>query len=308
MEVFKISNSGDFEVKTAYRILLEDHLAPSAEHHRQSHAENRIWKLTWKIKTPQNICNFVWKLMHDRQPTMQLLKNRGITDNGLCPLCNCEEESTSHLFLLCPFARACWHGLLLAVHTSDLIGISVQQWLRELIVSHEEVFMEYMQNIFITLWTIWTQRNMVVHEEKQPNPMEVVLKVQTLYCKYKEAFSNHLGSHNKCSRANIEPNTVAGNWFYGVASSKASSTNGTVQDALMEAVIIAKNYGLQRILFLTNNKNLVQLLNKSKNPAWQERSLIADLEFLYQNGLFCNLLVVPKFVLDFVYAVAKLAT
>ena len=76
----------------------------------------------------------------------------------------------------------------------------------------------------------------------------------------------------------------------------------------MEVVIKARNYGFQRILFLTNKKNLVQLINKTKKPAWQERSLIVDLEFLYQYGLFCNLLVVPKFVLDFVYAGANLAT
>ena len=205
--LWKHSNSGEFEVKIAYRILLEDYLAPSSEQHKLPHVENKIWKLIWKLKTPQKICNFVWKLMHDSLPTRQLLRNSGIIDIGLCPLCNCEEESTSHLFLQCPFAKACWHGLPLIVHTSDLIGISVQQWLRELIVSHnldDEVFMEYMQNIFITLWTIWTHRNMVVHEEKQSNPMEVVLIVQNLYCRYKEAFSIHHGSNNSYSRTRIE--------------------------------------------------------------------------------------------------------
>ena len=75
----------------------------------------------------------------------------------------------------------------------------------------------------------------------------------------------------------------------------------------MEAVITAKNYRFHRILLLTNKKNLVQLLHKFKNPAWHERSLIADMEILYQSGLVCNLLVVPKCVLDFVYVAAKLA-
>ena len=200
--------------------------------------------------------------MHDSLPTRQLLRNRGIIDIGLCPLCNYEEESTSHLFLLCLFAKACWHGLPLVVHIFDLIGISAQQWLRELIVSHnldDEVLMEYMQNIFITLWITWTHRNMVVHEEKQPNQMEVILTVQNLYCKYKEAFSIHHGSISSCSRTRIEHNIVAGHWqllikvvgvrnsrfnrsawayeakdlqgvikLYGVANSNAGSTNGVV--------------------------------------------------------------------------------
>ena len=71
--------------------------------------------------------------MHDCLPTLQLLKIRVIFDDGLCLMCNCEEESASHLFLLCPFARACWHGSSLAVHTTDFSDISVQQWLINLI-------------------------------------------------------------------------------------------------------------------------------------------------------------------------------
>ena len=69
----------------------------------------------------------------------------------------------------------------------------------------------------------------------------------------------------------------------------------------METVITAKNYGFLRILLLTNKKNLDQLLHRFKNPAWHERSLIGDMEILYQSGLVCNLLVVPKCVLGFVF-------
>ena len=196
--LWKYSNSGEFEVKTAYRILLEDYLTLSNEHHSQSNADNRVWKLIWKIKTPQKICIFVWKLLLEGLPTRQLLRNRGIMDIGLCPFCNCEEESTTHLFLLCPFARACSHGLTLAVHTSDLIGITVQQW--ELIVSHnldDEVFLEYMQNIFITLWTIW----------------------------YKEAYSINYGSNSRCIRSGVEHNIAAGHWqlLIKVAGARNSS-------------------------------------------------------------------------------------
>ena len=95
--------------------------------------------------------------------------------------------------------------------------------------------------------------------------------------------------------------------MYGVASSNASSTTGVVQEALMEAVIIANNYKFNRILLLTNNKNLIQLVHRSKTPAWHERSLIADMGILFQNGFVCNLLVVPNCVLDFVNVVVEMA-
>ena len=66
----------------------------------------------------------------------------------------------------------------------------------------------------------------------------------------------------------------------------------------MEAVITVRNHGFQRILILTNSKDLIQLVSKSKKPAWQESSLVADLDVLYQNGLFFKLLKVPRIVLD----------
>ena len=168
--------------------------------------------------------------------------------------------------------------------------------------------------------------------------LKVVLTAQNLYCRYKEAYSISYESNRRCFRSGVEHNTAAGHWqllikiagvrnsrcnrsawayeakdmqgvikLYGVASSNASSTNGAVQEALMEAVITANNYGFNRILLLTNKKNLFQLVHRSKTPAWHERSLIADMDILFQNGFVCNLLVIPNCVLDFVNVAAKLA-
>ena len=75
----------------------------------------------------------------------------------------------------------------------------------------------------------------------------------------------------------------------------------------MEAVFTVKNHGFKRILILTNSKDLIQLVSKSKKPAWHERSLIANLDVLYMDGLVCKLLEVPRIVLDFVYNVVAMA-
>ena len=58
---------------------------------------------------------------------------------------------------------------------------------------------------------------------------------------------------------------------------------------------------------MTTSKDLIQLVSKSKKPAWHERSLIADLDVLYLDGLVCKLLEVPRIVLDFVYNAATMA-
>lgn len=86
--------------------------------------------------------------------------------------------------------------------------------------------------------------------------------------------------------------------FCDVASNTATSTNKAVQEAMVEAAIKARSYGYHRIFFLTNSRNLVQIINKKKNPNWQEKTMVANLKNLYQNRLIADLLVVPKVVLD----------
>ena len=132
------------------------------------------------------------KLMHDRLPTLLSLNNRGITTQSLCPFYNAEDESTTHLFLLCPFTRACWHGSALAIHSSVFNNTTVQQWLASLLNRHkkwEANSMEYLQASLTTLWTIWNHRNLVVHEGINANPMDVILTAQSLSCRYKESFN-----------------------------------------------------------------------------------------------------------------------
>ncbi|KAK9988712.1 hypothetical protein SO802_028951 [Lithocarpus litseifolius] len=72
---------------------------------------------------------FVWKLLHDCLPVKLMLANRGIPVVDVCPMCNSESESPSHLFLYCDLARAVWHGSELSIKTTELNQVLVKQWL-----------------------------------------------------------------------------------------------------------------------------------------------------------------------------------
>ena len=147
----------------------------------------------WKVQVPLKIITFVWKLLKDSLPTMLALKTRGINTDGLCPMCNTEKESLTHLFLLCPFARAIWNGSTLSIHTSEFSNLSVHQWLKSILFNYkgnDDISMAYLQAIFTTLWSIWTYRNRVIHQGICPNPLEVILMAQSLSCRYKSTFSN----------------------------------------------------------------------------------------------------------------------
>ena len=160
------------------------------------------------MQVPLKVNTFIWKLLQDCIPTFCCLRHRGILVTTLCPLCNEEDATPTNLFLLCTFSRAYWHGSTLAIHASDFHGTSIQQWLSIILRKHnlkDEVFMEYLQNLFTILWTIWNHRNKVVHEGLSPNPMQVVLTSQSLSCKYKSSFTAQ-ESLTRVSNTNVEPN------------------------------------------------------------------------------------------------------
>ena len=95
--------------------------------------------------------------------------------------------------------------------------------------------------------------------------------------------------------------------FSGVNCNLANTAIGALLEAMVEASIIAKNYGIQHVLFLIDKVNLHQVFKLRKSTDWLDSSRIADLNFLSQNGLFCNTLVVPHVVVKVVWCFAKQA-
>ena len=183
--LWRFSKNGGYQVKKAYELLTRDALI----HSRYFQANMGWWRTFWKIKVPLKISTFIWKLLHSCLPTLLNLHARGISSTKLCPLCNKEEESHTHLFLHCPFARAGWHGSSFAIHTSELITISVQHLLKHLLsryIQNDSDSLNFLQDVFVILWTIWTYRNRVVHQGLNPNPVEVIITAQDFSCRYRD--------------------------------------------------------------------------------------------------------------------------
>ncbi|XP_050278159.1 uncharacterized protein LOC126719671 [Quercus robur] len=335
--VWKHSSDGVYNVKKAYEILNLEQLQPS----NLNPFNQVVWTKLWKVKTPLKINTFVWKLLLDSLPTFSNLRSRGILADSNCPFCNEHEETSTHLFLLCSFSRACWHGTTLAIHSSDFNNLSVQQWLTGVITKHNNKdpnVMNYLQALFTTLWSIWNHRNKVVHEGISPNPMNVILMAQSLSCRYKDAFSEQLSS-NQSPRISTTPvQSAAGSWqliikvtgfrdkkrnrsafgfeavniqgesvFLAVNSSLVGAVEEFLLEAVVDACLTAKYHGFHSILFLSDSRGLVKLFNTRKASDWQTNYRLADLNFLVQNGLLCHMILVPHMLLKTLCNVAKKA-
>ena len=69
----------------------------------------------------------------------------------------------------------------------------MQAWICNVLSCYKNLdqdMMNYVQSIFTYLWTIWNHKNLVVHEGKDPNLMEVILTVQNFICRFQVAFSS----------------------------------------------------------------------------------------------------------------------
>lgn len=138
--------------------------------------------------------------------------------------------------------------------------------------------MSFLQSLFTILWSLWNQRNQVIHQGKMPIPMEVILTSQTRICRYQEAFyedqnqrqvsRNHspqknlhnewkllikvVGYRKRSSKRsgyayeakNLEGITI----FAGGASCGRKPYSLAIQDALVEAMIKAKDLGFRHVL------------------------------------------------------------
>ena len=189
-------------------------------------------------------------------------------------MCDEEEETTIHLFLNCPCARAIWHGSILGLRTFELQCNSVEQWLSQCIISSRALKhnrMNYLQALFTTLWSIWNHRNMVLHQGQIPNLVKVILISQSLTCRYQEAFNQSLVQEIRSNpkqtksiphqnwqiliKVVVDRNRKAGKYgfafeattldgstlFKGGANSGRQSIYMATQEALVESILKAKD-------------------------------------------------------------------
>ena len=66
--IWPLTPNGDFSIRSAYRML--ESTARSSNPYSSSMDEvSKVWKGIWKIKTPNKICHFIWRAVHDSLST-----------------------------------------------------------------------------------------------------------------------------------------------------------------------------------------------------------------------------------------------
>ena len=74
-------------------------------------SEVNIFKGRWKLNIPSKVAFLIWQLFYDRISSKINLVRRGVQleDGGItCPLCQEQDEDTSHILFICNFSQKIW--------------------------------------------------------------------------------------------------------------------------------------------------------------------------------------------------------
>ena len=155
------ASSGKYSVSSGYLALTKQLFGE---------VEVSWWKKVWNsFSWPK--CNFfLWILVHNRCLTWDNLCKRGFQGPSICVLCHNSEETISHLFFQCSYAKQIWHFWwsvwgCTCWHVSSLSEF----WDRLAHSPSKTFFLQVAWSIgpsFI-LWHVWLERNRRIFHDMQ---------------------------------------------------------------------------------------------------------------------------------------------
>ena len=178
-----------------------------------------------------------------------------------------------------------------------------------------------------------------MHEVLKPDPLNVIMTSQSLFCRYQEAFALSNCTNGRSGGSRVQVHGLGGHWDFiiriagvrqkrvkrsayayealnsqgtivcsGCHSSAADSAYGALLEAMVDAAMQARRCGFSQLLFMCSSKGLVYQFSRTSIPNWMEKTTFADLSSLKQLGVGFKYLFVPSVVLNTVYSIAVLAT
>ena len=163
--------TGKYNVKEGYRKIA-----------KESTGTNKLWKKVWHPDCIPKVNSFIWLLLHNKILTAENLQKRGISGPSRCSLCNCDEETISHLFLQCNFSQLVWQSVLppgMALNLPASISQLFVEWSKHLPGSMNKI--PTLQRLWDSIpknlcWQLWLARNKAIFKEQKAVSARVAAK------------------------------------------------------------------------------------------------------------------------------------
>jgi hypothetical protein len=132
-------------------------------------------KIIWKGWAPARCKFFIWTLMLDKVLTADKLLLRHMENEYFCPLCRRSLETTSHLFIECPFSMKMWSFVANQLNQDALrpenwqfAHHNFQNWYRSLVGQQTKERRKTTLTLAnLVCWEIWKERNRRIFEKKE---------------------------------------------------------------------------------------------------------------------------------------------
>ncbi|XP_060962155.1 uncharacterized protein LOC115720894 [Cannabis sativa] len=176
--IWHFTNSSEYTVQTGYHLATE---LDESELPTSSTSQHSWWKYFWNLKLPSKVKIFVWKAFHRAIPTAASLCNMKIIDSAACSLCSNAWESIKHALLLCKHAKKVWHS---AGYSLDYDMLARMKFSDCLVLLSTLKTTSEMEQMFCTMWFLWTDRNNYIHGKPVLSPSQIWAKSAAYYCNF----------------------------------------------------------------------------------------------------------------------------
>ena len=158
------------------------------------------WKHLWKLNLNDRLKLFLWKIAWDIVPSKcRFNAVFSISQaNQVCPLCDVEEDSLSHLFFRCFFVRITWRLSPWPLDSLKWAALSLPEWIKGILSPHSTFGIPDVDSNLFQIYAavlcdvMWFSRNQAVHKGVIPEVSSLVAKIRRVTMEHYAAWSSKL--------------------------------------------------------------------------------------------------------------------
>jgi len=167
------TNDGNYSTRSAYRIQFRGSLLHFGT------------DLIWKAHVENRCKIFAWILVQDKILTAQNLQKRGWPHQQQCVMCNGPLETSLHLCLICPFAKAVWNQILTWENFTQIQQqqnanpTHIKSWWEDVAAKAPRAERRRLNGVAIyTFWNIWKERNRRIFDNRSETVPQVAARIK----------------------------------------------------------------------------------------------------------------------------------
>ncbi|KAA3489989.1 reverse transcriptase [Gossypium australe] len=158
--VWKYEGSGEYTVKSGYRVLFSEHIQNTSDTSPDGEDYTEFYKSLWTLHIPTKVKIHIWRMFNNFLPHFCNLARRTLSVETVCPLCKKDPEDADHLMWSCELLQYVWTSLNIKVPSFEVL-ISCKTRFANTFSAAEE---QQRQIMALSLWGLGYQRNKLIHE------------------------------------------------------------------------------------------------------------------------------------------------